>query len=142
MYSRTQLLNQRLQSLQQRTRVRPEKLNAMKVVKRLGVGQPGTARWLGRFGDRLLCVRYREDPVTGERYTTVELIVDERGPKPGTRMLFEIKLNESGLRQRVREHGGQWDGKRQLWHLPFETILALGLEDRIVEKLPSMETKR
>ena len=141
MFSRAQLLNQRLQTPQQHSRARPEKLNSMKVVKRLNAGLPGTARWLDRFGEDLLCVRYREDPATGERYTTVELIVAMRGPKPGTKMLVKIDYRESELRRRVRQHGGDWDSVRRLWRVPYEAVLALGLEERGIEKLPSMETR-
>lgn len=52
---------------------------AMECRKRLTPGMNGTKRYLNRFGDRLLYVRYRVDPVQKRRVTTVELIVDE-GP--------------------------------------------------------------
>ena len=40
-------------------------------------GQKGTKKLVTRFGDRLICVRYRYDTTRGKRFTTVELIVDE-----------------------------------------------------------------
>jgi hypothetical protein len=40
-------------------------------------GQKGTKKLVTRFGDRLICVRYRYDTMRGKRFTTVELIVDE-----------------------------------------------------------------
>jgi len=40
-------------------------------------GQKGTKKLLARFGDRLICVRYRYDTTRRKRFTTVELIVDE-----------------------------------------------------------------
>lgn len=119
-----------------------KKLDALRVTKRLNVGQSGTGRWLERFADKLLCVRYREDPKTGKRITTVEIIVEERAPKDSVRLLIEIKFEEGGLRQRVKDHGGQWDQSRQLWHLPYRAIEALGLQDRIIGKLPLVETTR
>jgi len=119
-----------------------EKLNALRVSKRLGVGQRGTARWIDRFGDKLVCVRYREDPRTGKRFTTVELIVDVREPKDDVQLLVEVKIQESGLRQRVKEHGGRWNPNRKLWQFSYASIQALGLEDRVVEKLPLVETRR
>lgn len=41
-------------------------------------GDKGTLKHLDQYGDRLLFVRYRYDPETNTRLTTVELIVDER----------------------------------------------------------------
>ena len=40
-------------------------------------GQKGTRRLATRYGDRLVCVRYRYDKVKRKRYKTIELIVDE-----------------------------------------------------------------
>jgi hypothetical protein len=40
-------------------------------------GQKGTKKLVSRFGDRLICVRYRYDATRRKRFTTVELIVDE-----------------------------------------------------------------
>lgn len=40
-------------------------------------GEPGTHKLLKRFGERLVCVRYRYDPVRHKRYKTAEIIVAE-----------------------------------------------------------------
>ena len=40
-------------------------------------GQRGTRKLLTRYGDRLVCVRYRYDERRKKRYETVELIVEE-----------------------------------------------------------------
>ena len=47
------------------------------VTKTLGPDQPGAVRLTQKYGDALLCVRYRQDALGLVRYTTVELIVDE-----------------------------------------------------------------
>ena len=47
-----------------------------------------------------------------------------------------------GTRKLVKEYGGQlikaaggrWNRKEKLWQLPYGEVLALGLEDRIVNK--------
>lgn len=41
-------------------------------------GQNGTKRLVQKYGDRLVCVRYRYDEVSGQRHKTVELI-EENG---------------------------------------------------------------
>ena len=40
-------------------------------------GQKATKKLVARFGDRLICVRYRYDTTRRKRFTAVELIVDE-----------------------------------------------------------------
>lgn len=47
-------------------------------------GQKGTLKHLEQHGDRLLFVRYRYNPKTNTRLTTVELIVDERPARPAS----------------------------------------------------------
>lgn len=39
-------------------------------------GQRGTKRLSEKYGEQLVCVRYRYDDATKKRYKTVELIVD------------------------------------------------------------------
>jgi hypothetical protein len=47
------------------------------VIKTLRPGQPGTKRFVKKFGNRLVCVRYRVNQNRRVRSTTVELLVDE-----------------------------------------------------------------
>ena len=60
---------------------------AGKVIKKLSPGQPGTARWLQKFGARLVCVRYRGNPTRRVRTTTIEIVVDEKFWMPHHRSL-------------------------------------------------------
>lgn len=50
---------------------------AMRTRLKLKPGQNGTKKLLEKYGDVLVCVRYRYDEETQKRYKTVELIVDE-----------------------------------------------------------------
>lgn len=45
-------------------------------------GEPGTQKLIDRYGERLVCVRYRYDPAKGKRYKTVELIVAAEDWRP------------------------------------------------------------
>ena len=103
------------------------------VVKKLSSGAAGTQRLLARFGAALICVRYREDASRNRRYTTVELVVDERPGKPST-ALVRIGYQETSLRQQIMAAGGVWDAQRKLWSLPKPAIRRLGLSDRVVSK--------
>ena len=53
-------------------------LKEMKAYAHLKPGQNGTRRLHEKYGDMLLCVRYRFDEVRGVKLKTVELIVEER----------------------------------------------------------------
>lgn len=102
------------------------------VMKRLSPGSPGTRRWLERYGKALICVRYRQDDTLMRRYTTVEIVVDERSYRQAD-ALVRIAYDETGLRRKARELGGQWIANRKLWRLSRTAIRTLKLEDRIVE---------
>lgn len=101
-------------------------------IKRLKPGAPGTKRLVERFGDALLCVRYRYDPQRNCRLTTVELIVEERPEKPEKTAWIRVSYNETELRLRVKEAGGVWHPERKLWLVALKKIKALKLETRMV----------
>ena len=101
------------------------------VIKKLAPGAAGTRRWLARFGSALVCVRYRQDASRNRRYTTVELVVDERPGNPSC-SLVRIGYQETLLRQQVKAAGGAWDAQRKLWSLPRTAIRSLDLEERVV----------
>ena len=61
----------------------------MRSKRKLKPGEPGTQKFLQRYGDDLVCVRYRYDATTERRVTTVELIV-ESGPVQ--KLTFRIRL--------------------------------------------------
>jgi hypothetical protein len=117
----------------------------LEVRRTLRPGDPGTHKLVQRFGDQLVCVRYRYDAETRIRMTTVELVVDtalaeprksrptRAEPEAGPRFMFvRIAFHETGLRTRARAAGGRWLPERRLWELPAEAVAALGLRDRVV----------
>lgn len=120
----------------------------MDVIKTLNAGAPGTRRYQRKYGDDLVCVRYRTDEVGRRRLTTVEIIVEQtplssprhrvamasRTPAPGDgqRLLVRIGFEEEQLRERIKQAGGWWLPKEKLWRLPRATVQALKLESRVV----------
>ena len=122
----------------------PHDLSQTRVVKKLGADQPGTKKLARRFGDDLVCVRYRQDAGAGQRYTTVEIVVDA-GPMPADKRLpaqvhVRIALNEQALQRTVKQNGAEWDRHAKAWRMPKEAALRLELQHRIVRKCPSMDT--
>jgi hypothetical protein len=108
-------------------------------------GQKGTKGLARKYGDRLVCVRYKYDQQTGRRYTTVELIEEEIDCKPNAapaqiqepmlpqqRLGVRIEYWESDVREKVKAAGGIWRPRQKLWELRYEDVVALGLESRVV----------
>ncbi len=116
-------------------------------------GDPGTHKLVAKYGDRLVNVRYREDPAKGKRYKTVELIVAQEDwqppaqtnkqtnneiepptPQPRTtpRVPLRIQYFEKELQQQVKAIGGIWNAGEKLWYAPEAHVQRIGLENRIV----------
>ena len=111
-------------------------------------GDNGTKKLLNKYGDRLVCVRYRYDAVRAKRYKTVELVEEvspwEGGefkpkattqpaePRPSDRFGVRIGYDELELRDQAKQIGAIWRPKQKLWELTYAQIEALGLQNRIV----------
>jgi hypothetical protein len=115
--------------------MKPEYLQALRVVKKLKPGQPGTRRAQKRYGAALLCVRYRHDELKLYRFTTVELIVDAA---PLHRHRFDtasfgvdLGPHERELHAKLEAHGARWDPIDRLMWVRGATLRTLGLVDRI-----------
>ena len=123
----------------------------MKIKRIVKPGDPGTKKLVQRFGEKLVCVRYRYDDENNRVLKTVELIIEdtewkrdrEKIPKNKV-MCLRVDINETKLQKRIRENGGKWDGKERVWRLPYKDVLELGLTDRRMKgekKFLNIETK-
>ncbi|MDO9284697.1 MAG: hypothetical protein Q7U26_07350 [Aquabacterium sp.] len=121
-------------------------LTRTRIVKRLAPDQPGTKKLAQRYGDALVCVRYRQDPQRGRRYTTVELVVDEgpisvRPPAPhAATVLVRIHLSETPLRMAACAMGAQWDPDTGAWLMSKRAASRLQLLDRVLLISPPMDS--
>jgi hypothetical protein len=119
----------------------------MRVLKTFQPGAPGTRRFTARFGKSLVCVRYRHDPDTGARVTTIELIVEDtrvycRRPRadgaaarPQAALLWvKIGRGELLLRQQVKAAGGVWRFPEMVWEVTPAVVKRLRLRDRLVRQ--------
>jgi hypothetical protein len=107
----------------------------------LAPGQNGTKKLLAEYRDRLICVRYRYDPVRAVRHKTVELIVETRPWTPRARTArrrpndmvgVRIAYSESSLRAQIKSAGAIWRPRHRLWEVDWKTVVALGLQSRVV----------
>jgi hypothetical protein len=108
--------------------------------------QDGAKQLRERYGERLVCVRYRYDETTKERWKTVELIVEKSTWEPSkpqgqtdTLVALQVAAQEREVRQQVKAAGGKWNTKEMVWELSYGQVVALGLTARIVTKREERE---
>ncbi len=111
----------------------------MKINKTIVSGQPGAKRWERKYGNSLLCVRYRYDEETGKKFTTVELIVEEKNWDKrkmkiphNKKVPLRVLYGEKEIASLVKNAGGIWKREEKVWELAYKEVVSLGLEDRIV----------
>jgi len=103
----------------------------MHIRKTLSPGKRGTKKLLAEYGERLVCVRYRDDEQRRRRLKTVEVIVEEAAwPPVGRRPMGEqiaslrLDLSEVMLRSQVKRAGGLWYPQRRVWTLRYDRVMA------------------
>jgi hypothetical protein len=101
-------------------------------------GQRGTKRLVEKYGDALVCVRFRYDAVLRQRLKTVELIVERINwePPPQRFALDElvplhIEAYDMQKRSQAKEAGGRWDREKRLWFVRYGNIVGTQLEKHI-----------
>lgn len=111
-------------------------LKDMKSYNHLKPGQKGTRRLVEKYGDALLCVRYRYDEKRGIRLKTVEIIVDEKldsTPRHKDEDIVPvlISFDEVALREQLRSMRARWNAQQKVWFVPYRLIRGTLLESRI-----------
>ena len=101
-------------------------------------GQPGTKRLVEKYGDALLCVRFKYDAESRQRLKTVELIVEkiEWAPPPSryavdTLVPLRIEVADMPLRLQAKAAGGRWNPEKKLWFVHYGKIAGTPLEKHI-----------
>lgn len=115
----------------------------MDVVRTIKPGDKGSLRFLKKYGDQLVAVRYRKNG--RQHLTTIEVIVERRIPKmssaefdaiaihrPVQIVALRIAYNETELHSKIKQAGGSWNRKSKVWELVYRNAVALGLKDRII----------
>lgn len=106
---------------------------------RLKPGQRGTKTLVEKYGDALVCVRYRYDEKSRTRLKTVELIV-ERKELPVPRQALQddplvpvrISYGQRKLGIMAKTMGGTWDPDVKLWYIQHDKIKGTELEKHII----------
>lgn len=115
-------------------------LKNMKAHSHLKPGQNGTKRLVERFGDALVCVRYRYDEVRDMRIKTAEIIIEERPGRAAPRLrdtdsvLVQVPFTMPQLRDRLKTVGAKWVPADRLWRVRYGLIRGdRELEERVVK---------
>lgn len=95
--------------------------------------QHGARRWAEQYGQQLVTVRYRYDPVSGLRHTTVEIVVESAPWKPAVpaTALIHVAYEEEDLRRQLRARGATWEAGLRRWRAPLSLLKELHLENRL-----------
>jgi len=101
-------------------------------------GQPGTQKWINKYGSNLVCVRYKYDPDNQKKMITVELIDEFSNWKKNKKHIpknkivgININYGEVDLARKVKSFGGKWIKEKKEWEITYEAVQSLGLTNRI-----------
>jgi hypothetical protein len=91
-----------------------------------------------KYGDALLCVRFKYDAKSRQRLKTVELIVERTEwtpPQPrythDTLVPLRIEAADMPLRLQAKAAGGRWNPEKKLWFVKYGNIVGTPLEKHI-----------
>jgi len=106
---------------------------------KLKPGQKGTKAVVEKYGDALVCVRYRYDEASRIRTKTVELIEEQKElPAPRRKIKDDalvpvrIAYGEVELGRMAKMIGGKWDKSSKLWYVPYGKIKKTELEKHMI----------
>lgn len=102
-------------------------------------GDPGTKKWIKKYGNQLICIRYKYDRIRKMKIKTIELIVEKKEIKnlktqiPWNKIVkIRIKYGETNLGILVKQAGGKWNAQEKVWELKYGEVKTLGLIHRLV----------
>lgn len=107
------------------------------VGKTMQVDTPGAVKLTRKYGDLLVCVRYRVSPDGSQRITTIELEVDRVDIQRRSNPIVTVKIypSETKLTTMAKAKGARFNAKTRLWRMHRNDAHALGLNDRIAKPL-------
>lgn len=103
------------------------------VGKTMQADSRGAVKLTRKFGETLICVRYRLSPDGQQRMTTVELEIDrvQVQKKSNPPVAVKIYASEKKLIAMARAKGAWFNDKTRLWRMHQNDAHALGLGLRI-----------
>src|SRR5512136_1013279 len=106
---------------------------------KLKPGQKGTKALSEKYGDALVCVRYRYDETSRTRIKTVELIIEKKELPVKRQTVADdalvpvrIAYGEKQLGKMARSAGGKWNPDVKLWYIRYGKIKGTELEKHMI----------
>ena len=123
----------------------PACLAASRIIKKLLPAQDGAKKLARRYGDALVCVRYRKDEQRGERYTTVELLIETVPIPPAKLPQAEVQVTldpyDRELRLAACALGARWNPQQRHWTMTRQAAKQLRLLQVIRPASPPIDIK-
>jgi hypothetical protein len=101
-------------------------------------GQRGTQSLVKKYGDELLCVRFRYDAKLRQRLKTVELVVERKEWTPplprytaDTLVPLRIDVLDMPMRALAKAAGGRWNPEKQRWYVKYDKVTGTPLAKHI-----------
>ena len=109
------------------------------MAKTMQVDARGALKLCRKYGDALICARYRLSPDGKRRMTTVELAVEVVAvqKKSNPPVWVKIYASESTLAARATAKGAWFNPKTRLWRMRQNDAYALGLAKRVARATES-----
>ena len=108
-------------------------IDTLRVAKTMRPDERGAIKLARKFGQELVCVRYRLSADGAQRITTVELEI-ERVPiqkRDHPEVSVKIYASEVELREKAKAKGARYNAKTRLWRMQTNDATALGLGARL-----------
>ncbi|HEY6871789.1 MAG TPA: hypothetical protein VI298_03565 [Geobacteraceae bacterium] len=110
----------------------------MKTRLTLKPGQHGTKTLLKKYGNDLVCVRFRYDAETQQRFKTIELIIGRSHWTPplprfrnDTLVPLRIAATNVAIRNKAKTAGARWNPEKRLWFVSYGKVVGTELEKYI-----------
>lgn len=99
---------------------------------------PGAIKLTRKYGDALVCVRYRISPDGSERTTTIELVLERTAVQRKANPLVAVKIypSETRLAAKAKAKGAWFNARTRLWKMRRNDAQSLGLGNRIAHPEP------
>ncbi|MEP7339061.1 MAG: hypothetical protein ABI977_15100 [Acidobacteriota bacterium] len=91
-----------------------------------------TKKYLERYGEQLICVRYRYVQQSHKCFT----IVEKFGwpPTKKTSVVgLRVELKETDIQRGIKQADGKWSPEKRIWEISCDQAVALGMKERIIQ---------
>ena len=107
------------------------------VSKTIQADANGAIKIAQKYGDSLVCVRYRLSPDGNERITTVELELERVPVQKRRNPMVSVKVypSETDLITVAKSKGARYNARTRLWRMTKNDAIAMGIQERIANAL-------